>query len=405
MKTINDFHFAGQKALVRVDFNVPLDKQTLQVTDATRIEAALPGIQKIINDGGAVVLMSHLGRPKGAFEDKYSLRHIVAKASEVLGLPLKFSSTCIGEEAKNAVAALQMGEVLLLENLRFHSQEEAGDDDFATHLASLGCHVYVNDAFGTAHRAHASTCVVARHFPSDRRLLGLLMERELSNAQKVMHQPTRPLTAILGGAKVSDKILLIENLLDKVDNLIIGGGMAYTFFKAMGGQIGKSLVEADKLELALAIMQKAREKGVQLLLPTDSVVANAFANDAQTQICDNMHIPDGMMGLDIGTDSQRVFAEVIGQSKTIFWNGPMGVFEMPNFQQGTKVVAEAIAQVTRNANAYSLVGGGDSVAAIQQFGYADDVSYVSTGGGAMLELLEGKTLPGVAVLQEGYTGN
>ncbi len=395
MKTIADFNFSQHKALMRVDFNVPLDKQTLAVTDTTRIVGAAASIQKILSDGGSVVLMSHLGRPKGAPEDKYSLRHILGAVSEVLGMSVRFVGDCIGKEARHAVQDLKTGEVLLLENLRFYAQEEQGDEDFARQLADLGCDVYVNDAFGTAHRAHASTCTVARFFAADRRMFGFLMAKELTNAQKLLHNATRPFTAILGGAKVSDKILLIENLLDKVDNLLIGGGMAYTFFKAMGGNVGKSLVEADKLDLANSLLAKAKSKGVQLLLPYDSIVADNFANDAQRQTADSLNIPENWMGLDIGPDSCIKFEAAIALSKTIFWNGPMGVFEMENFQQGTRGVALAVAAATQNKGAYSLIGGGDSVAAIQKFDLADNVSYVSTGGGAMLELLEGKDLPGV----------
>lgn len=398
MKTVADFDFNGLKALVRVDFNVPLDKQTLAVTDTTRIEGARATIAKIVADGGSAVLMSHLGRPKGVAEDKYSLRHIVSAVSEVLGLPIQFVAECVGDTVSEVVCKLSAGEVLLLENLRFHAQEEKGDATFAQSLANLGVDVYVNDAFGTAHRAHASTAVIAQYFAPDRRMFGYLMQNEIVNAQRILNNPAKPFTAILGGAKVSDKIMLIESLLDKVDILIIGGGMAYTFFKAQGGNIGKSLVEDDKLELARSLLQKARDRGVNLLLPADSIVADAFANDAHTWVCDNFSIPDELMGLDIGEQSQKSFADAILTSKTIFWNGPMGVFEMSNFQGGTRAVAVAVAEATAQNGAYSLIGGGDSVAAIQQFGYADDVSYVSTGGGAMLELLEGKELPGIAAI-------
>ena len=399
MKTVADFNFERHKALIRVDFNVPLDKQTLAVTDTTRIMGARATIAKILADGGSVVLMSHLGRPKGAPDDKYSLRHIVSAVVDILGLPVQFVNSCIGTAATEAVACLAPGEVLLLENLRFHAQEEKGDADFAQALAQLGADVYVNDAFGTAHRAHASTAVIAQYFAPDRRMFGYLMQSELSNAQRILHHAEKPFTAILGGAKVSDKIMLIESLLDKVDTLIIGGGMAYTFFKAQGGNIGKSLVENDKLDLARELLQKAQAKGVQLLLPTDSIAADAFNNDAHTKTCDNFSIPEHLMGLDIGEKARAEFVRSIAQAKTIFWNGPMGVFEMSNFQGGTRAVAQAVAQATRQNGAYSLIGGGDSVAAIQQFGYADDVSYVSTGGGAMLELLEGKELPGVAAIE------
>jgi phosphoglycerate kinase len=400
MKTVANYNFAHKKALIRVDFNVPLDKQTLAVTDTTRIEGASATIAKILADGGSVILMSHLGRPKGAPEDKYSLRHIVDAVSEILGVKVQFVSDCVGDAVSQAVAALQMGEVLLLENLRFHLEEEKGNPDFAQALANLGADVYVNDAFGTAHRAHASTAIIAQYFAPENRMFGYLMEKEIVNAQRILNNPERPFTAILGGAKVSDKILLIESLLDKVDNLLIGGGMAYTFFKAQGGNIGKSLVEDDKLTLAQTLLQMAKDKGVNLLLPTDSVAADAFANDAQTQICDNKQIPDGYMGLDIGENGRKTFSDTILNSKTIFWNGPMGVFEMSNFQAGTYAVAAAVAQATAQNGAYSLIGGGDSVAAIQQFGFADDVSYVSTGGGAMLELLEGKELPGIAAIAQ-----
>lgn len=399
MKTIADFNFSHQKALMRVDFNVPLDKQTLAVTDTTRIEGAAASIQKILTDGGAVVLMSHLGRPKGAPEDKYSLRHIIGAVAGVLNTTVRFVGDCVGGEVRHAISNLKAGEVLLLENLRFYAEEEKGDEGFARQLAELGCDVYVNDAFGTAHRAHASTCTVAHFFAPNRRMFGFLMAKELDNAQKLLKDPPRPFTAILGGAKVSDKILLIEHLLEKVDNLLIGGGMAYTFFRAMGGDIGKSLVEADKLELAKGLLEKAQQKGVQLLLPPDSVIADKFANDAQKQTADSRAIPADWMGLDIGSKSCADFAAIIEQSKAIFWNGPMGVFEMENFQDGTKYVAEAVAAATKNKGAYSLIGGGDSVAAIQKFDLADDVSYVSTGGGAMLELLEGKELPGVAAIE------
>lgn len=398
MKTVLNFNFANKKALIRVDFNVPLDKQTLAVTDTTRIEGAKATIAKIIADGGSAILMSHLGRPKGAPEDKYSLRHIVTAVSAVLDAPVRFVNDCIGDDACQAVASLQKGEILLLENLRFHLEEEKGDLLFAQALANLGADVYVNDAFGTAHRAHASTAIIAQYFAPENRVFGYLMEKEINNAQRILHQATRPFTAILGGAKVSDKILLIESLLDKVDNLLIGGGMAYTFFKAQGGNIGKSLVENDKLELAQNLIAQAKAKGVNLLLPNSSIIADAFSNDAQTQVCDSDKIPDAYMGLDISESSSQTFAQTILSSKTIFWNGPMGVFEMPNFQAGTIAIAQAIAQATTQNNAYSLIGGGDSVAAVQQFGYADDVSYISTGGGAMLELLEGKELPGIKAI-------
>ncbi len=396
MRTINNHNFKNQKALMRVDFNVPLN-DSLEVTDNNRIQGALPSIQKILKDGGAVVLMSHLGRPKGKASDKYSLKHVVEEASKLLGQEVKFVAECVGEEVQKAVSALQKGEVLLLENLRFHAEEEKGETAFAKQLADLGCDVYVNDAFGTAHRAHASTHTVAQFFDADKRMFGLLMAAELENAQKVMHNPARPFTAILGGAKVSDKILLIENMLDKVDKLIIGGGMAYTFHKAQGGRIGSSLCEDDKLDLAKELLQKAAEAGVELLIPYDSVIADAFSNEANIEMASSQSIPDGWMGLDIGTNARQHFAKVIEESKTILWNGPMGVFEMSNFEAGTKTVAEAVVRATQNG-AYSLIGGGDSAAAIRQFGFEDEVSYVSTGGGAMLELLEGKELPGIKAM-------
>lgn len=398
VKSIDQFLFAGEKVLMRVDFNVPLNKTTFEVTDDTRIRAAVPSIRKVLEDGGSVILMSHLGRPKSGPEDKYSLRHIVAKTSELLGIPVQFAPDCIGEKASHLAADLKAGEVLLLENLRFYKEEEEeGNLEFASKLARMGT-FYVNDAFGTAHRAHASTAVIAQFF-SGRKAAGFLMNAELENADKVMGNPVRPYTAIMGGAKVSDKILIIENLLDKVDNLIIGGGMVYTFFKAMGGNIGKSLCEDDKLNLALSLIEKAKEKGVKLLLPTDSVIADNFANDASTRLCGNMNIEDGWMGLDIGPEATAQFAEVVKGSKTILWNGPMGVFEMTSFANGTKTIAQAVADAT-DLGAFSLIGGGDSAAAVNQFGFNDQVSYVSTGGGALLEHMEGKVLPGVAALQD-----
>jgi phosphoglycerate kinase len=397
MSTFSSYNFAGQRALVRVDFNVPLN-EALEVTDDTRMRAALPTINKILKDGGSVILMSHLGRPKGGPEDKYSLRHLVPHLSELLKRPVKFAEDCIGPKAESAAKDLKPGEVLLLENLRFHKEEEKGDKGFAEQLSKLG-DVYVNDAFGTAHRAHASTAVIAQFFPKDRRMFGLLMEAEVESANKVLHDTKKPFTAILGGAKVSDKIEIITNLLDKANNIIIGGGMAYTFLKAQGKSIGNSLCENDKLDLANEILAKAKAKGVDFLLPVDSVVADKFAADANTQTVSNDDIPDGWMGLDIGNASIAEFGKVILASKTILWNGPMGVFEMEKFQHGTKVVAELVAQATAGG-AYSLVGGGDSVAAVNQFGLADKVSYVSTGGGALLELFEGKTLPGIAAIQE-----
>lgn len=380
---------------MRVDFNVPLHKESREVTDDTRIRAAVPSIQKILGDGGSVVLMSHLGRPKEGPEDKYSLRHTVATCSALLGLTVKFVNDCISDEAFAMSAALQPGEVLLLENVRFYKQEEKGDVVFAEQLAKHG-NFYVNDAFGTAHREHASTATMARFFDNNK-AAGYLMAAELTNADKVIKHAERPFTAIMGGAKVSDKIMIIENLLDRVDNLLIGGGMVFTFFKAMGGSIGNSLCEDDKLELALQLIEKAKAKGVNLVLPVDSVVADAFSNDSNTKVADNTAIEAGWMGLDLGPKAIAQFTEVIANSKTVLWNGPAGVFEMPKFEAGTKAVAEAIVAAT-NRGAFSLIGGGDSAAAINQFGLAKQVSYVSTGGGALLEYMEGKELPGVTAL-------
>lgn len=393
MKTIDDFNFSGHKALLRVDFNVPLNA-SFEVTDETRIKAAIPTIKKIIADGGSAILMSHLGRPKEGPEEKFSLKHIIPNLSEKLGVEVQFASDCIGEEAEAKASALNGGDVLLLENVRFYKQETKGDEDFASSLAKLGT-IYVNDAFGTAHRAHASTTIVAKHF-SDK-CCGYVMSAELENAKKVLDNAEKPFTAIMGGAKISDKILIIERLLDKVDNLIIGGGMSYTFFKALGGSIGNSLVEEDKLELAKSLIGKAKEKGVNLELPKDSIIADAFANDAKTQVADNYSIADGWMGLDLGPESSEVFANLIKSSKTILWNGPMGVFEMSNFASGTNKVAQAVVEATNNGG-FSLIGGGDSAAAVNNLGYGDQVSYVSTGGGALLEYMEGKILPGVAAL-------
>jgi len=395
MKTINDFDFSGKRVLIRVDFNVPLDSE-FQITDDTRIKAAVPTIQKILNEGGSVVLMSHLGRPKGGPEDKYSLRHLVVHLSSVFNLEVKFAKDCIGGDAEAMSSALKPGEILLLENLRFYDEETEGDVDFAKKLAAHG-DIYINDAFGTAHRAHASTSIIAQFFAE--KGCGYVMQAELDNAQKVLDNAQKPYTAIMGGAKISDKILIIERLLEKVDNLVIGGGMAYTFFKAVGGQIGNSLVEADKLDLANELIKKAKSLGVNLMLPIDSIIADAFSNDANTQVCMNTSIPDGWMGLDIGPEAAEVFSQSIKQSKTILWNGPMGVFEMPKFSAGTKVVAEAIVEATKGG-AFSLIGGGDSAAAVNTLGYGDDVSYVSTGGGALLEYMEGKVLPGVAALED-----
>ncbi|HYF69343.1 MAG TPA: phosphoglycerate kinase [Ohtaekwangia sp.] len=395
MKTINDINFSGKRALIRVDFNVPLDK-SFNVTDDNRIRATIPTINKILKDGGSCILMSHLGRPKEGPEEKYSLKHTLKKTEELLGRPVKFAEDCIGDEAYKISSALKPGEVLILENLRFYKQEEKGDVAFAEKLSKHG-DLYVNDAFGTAHRAHASTTIVAQFFQE--KCAGLVMAAELENAKKVIEKAAKPFTAIMGGAKISDKILIIENLLDKVDNLIIGGGMAYTFFKALGGSIGNSLVEADKLDLAKDLIQKAKTKGVELLLPIDSIIADKFAADANTDIASNSTIKDGWMGLDIGPQATQVFSKTIENSKTILWNGPMGVFEMEKFAAGTKGVAEAVVKATKQG-AFSLIGGGDSAAAVNQFGYNDDVSYVSTGGGALLEYFEGKVLPGVAALEK-----
>ncbi|MDW3193323.1 MAG: phosphoglycerate kinase [Cytophagales bacterium] len=394
MKTIDDFNFSGKKALIRVDFNVPLNA-SFEVTDETRIKAAIPTIKKIIADGGSAILMSHLGRPKEGPEEKYSLKHIIPNLSEKLGVDVQFAGDCIGAEAEEKAAALSGGDVLLLENVRFYKQETKGDEDFAASLAKLGT-IYVNDAFGTAHRAHASTTIVAKHF--NEKCCGYVMSAELDNAKKVLDNAERPFTAIMGGAKISDKILIIERLLDKVDNLIIGGGMSYTFFKAIGGSIGNSLVEEDKLDLAKELISKAKEKGVNLELPKDSVIADAFDNGANTQVADNFSISDGWMGLDLGPESSEVFSNLIKESKTILWNGPMGVFEMSNFAGGTNKVAQAVVEATKNGG-FSLIGGGDSAAAVNNLGYGDDVSYVSTGGGALLEYMEGKVLPGVAALE------
>jgi len=397
MKTVDDCNFKDKKALIRVDFNVPLDKD-FNITDDKRMRAALPTINKILKDGGSVVLMSHLGRPKGGPEEKYSLKHILADLSKILDLEVKFVSDCIGEEAEAAAKALAPGEVLLLENLRFYPEEEKGDKEFASKLAKLG-DVYVNDAFGTAHRAHASTAIVAEFFPIDK-YFGYLMAEELKNAEKVNHGAEKPFTAIMGGAKVSDKILLIESLLDKVDNIIIGGGMAYTFAKAQGGEIGTSLLEEDRMALCLELLEKAKAKGVNLLLPLDTVIADKFDNDAQKDTVDTGKIPADWMGLDIGPKSIELFSKVIKGSKTLLWNGPMGVFEMANFEQGTRAIADAVVAATQDNNAFSLIGGGDSAAAIAKFNLEEKVSYVSTGGGALLEYMEGKELPGVKAIND-----
>lgn len=396
MKTIKDFNFSGKKALVRVDFNVPQNADFV-VTDNTRIVAAKPTIDKILADGGAVVIMTHLGRPKGKVNADFSLEKIVSEVEKVLGKAVKFAPNCIGEEAEKAVNELKNGEILLLENLRFHAEEEAGDMAFAEKLAKLG-DIYVNDAFGTAHRAHASTAVVAQFFPENK-CFGILMAQELEAIDKVLNSGEKPITAILGGSKVSTKITIIENILPKVDNLIIGGGMAFTFIKAQGGKIGNSLVEDDKLDLALEILEKAKNQNVKVYIPVDVVAAKEFSNDAEKQEVSANEIPDGFMGLDVGKKSQEIINEVILSSKTILWNGPLGVFEMPNFAVGTQALGDSIAEATKNG-AFSLVGGGDSVAFVKQFGYGDKVSYVSTGGGAMLESLEGLELPGVAAVNK-----
>ena len=398
MSKFSDYNFSGKTALVRVDFNVPLN-DAFEITDDTRMRASIPTIKKILSDGGSVVLMSHLGRPKAGPTDKYSLRHLVPHLTELLdNTPVKFAEDCISEQAVQMAHGLQPGEVLLLENLRFYKEEEQGDKNFAEKLSRLG-DVYVNDAFGTAHRAHASTAVIAQFFPEDKRMFGLLMEREVASAEKVIHASEKPFLAIIGGAKVSDKILIIENLLEKATDIIIGGGMAYTFMKAKGGHIGNSLCEEDRLQTANDLLRKADEKGVCIHLPADSVIADKFANDANISSSLSSNIPDGWMGLDIGTMACDTFAKVIHNSKTILWNGPMGVFEMDCFQHGTKVVATAVAEATEKG-AFSLVGGGDSVAAVNQFGFADKVSYVSTGGGALLEYFEGKELPGIAAINK-----
>ena len=394
MKTIDNFDFKDKKALIRVDFNVPLN-ENFEVTDTTRIESAKPTIIKILEDGGSCILMSHLGRPKGERNPKYSLKHIVPTVSKIIGVQVKFVEDCIGEEAENAAANLKNGEVLLLENLRFHAEEEKGDANFSAQLAKLG-DIYVNDAFGTAHRAHASTTVVAQFFPGEK-CFGYLMAKEIDSINRVLNESEKPVTAVLGGAKVSSKIGIIENILDKVDHIIIGGGMTYTFIKAQGGKIGDSICEDDKQELALEILKKAKAKGVKIHLPLDVVAADAFDNNANTQIVDVDAIPDGWQGLDSGPKTNIAFANIIAQSKTILWNGPLGVFEMPKFAKGTIELGNAIADATADGT-FSLVGGGDSVAAVKQFGFEDKVSYVSTGGGAMLESLEGITLPGIEAI-------
>lgn len=396
LPTVDGFDFNSKRALVRVDFNVPLNS-AFEVTDPTRIKAAIPTLRKILNDGGSVILMSHLGRPKEGPVEKYSLKHVIPTLSGLLGCPVQFATDCLGADATGLSTGLQPGEVLLLENLRFYKQEEKGDEDFAKQLASYG-DVYVNDAFGTAHRAHASTAVIAGFFKG-KSLFGYVMASELENAEKVLSQARHPFTAIMGGAKVSDKILIIERLMDKVDHLIIGGGMAYTFIKAQGGEIGNSLCESDKLDLAIDILKKAEAKGVKIHLPVDSVNGDKFDKEAAVNVTDIRKIPDGWLGLDIGPASASAFSAVVKGSSTILWNGPMGVFEMEKFQSGTRAVAEAIAQAT-SKGAYSLIGGGDSAAAINLFDLGDQVSYVSTGGGALLEYIEGKELPGVKMVME-----
>lgn len=395
MKTVNDFNFKDKKAIIRVDFNVPFNDD-MEVTDATRIEAAKPTIHKILEDGGSCILMSHLGRPKNQ-EPEFSLKHIIAKASEILGVHIKFAEDCKGATAEEAAAALGQGEILLLENLRYHEEEVNGDKNFAGSLAKLG-DIYVNDAFGTAHRAHASTAIIAEFFP-DSKCLGLLLASEIENVNKVLTDSQKPVTAVIGGAKVSSKITVLENILDKIDHLIIGGGMAFTFIKAQGGSIGSSLVEDDKQGLALEILAKAKEKGVSVHLPTDAIIANSFSELATTEVVSSSEIPEGWMGLDTGSVTNDNFEKVLLQSKTILWNGPVGVFEMEPFATGTIHLGNAIAGATKNGS-FSLVGGGDSVAAVKKFNLSKKVSYVSTGGGAMLEMLEGKTLPGIQAMQD-----
>ena len=394
MKTVNDFNFKDKKALVRVDFNVP-QSADLKVTDNTRIQAVKPTVDKILNDGGSVILMTHLGRPKGKVNEEFSLKNIVTEIESVLGREVKFCADCIGKEATDMTANLQPGEILLLENLRFYNEEESGDRDFAEKLSKYG-DAYVNDAFGTAHRAHASTAIIADFFP-ETKFFGLLMSKELEAVEKVLGSGEKPVTAILGGSKVSPKITIIENILPAIDNLIIGGGMAFTFIRALGGHIGNSLLEEDKLKLALEILEKAKAQNVKVFLPTDTVIADEFSNDADRKEVDIYDIPDGWMGMDAGSKSRDLFHDVIMNSRTILWNGPIGVFEMPNFAAGTIALGESIAEATK-LGAFSLVGGGDSVAFVKQFGYDDKVSYVSTGGGAMLESLEGKELPGVKAI-------
>ena len=393
MKTINDFDFKDKKALIRVDFNVPLHDD-LTVADTTRIEAARPTIIKVLEAGGSVILMSHLGRPNGV-ENKFSLNHIADKVSEIIGVQVQFIDDCVGLKVEKAASELTPGNILLLENLRFYDEEKKGDDHFAKQLSKLG-DIYINDAFGTAHRAHASTTIIAKFFPNNK-CFGNLLASEIESINKVLNESEKPVTAILGGAKVSSKIGVIENILDKVDHIIIGGGMTFTFIKALGGEIGNSLVEDDKLALALEILAKAKAKNVEIHLPVDAIIADAFNNEANTKVVNTDVIPEGWMGLDCGPKTSENFAKIIGKSKTILWNGPLGVFEMESFAKGTKSLGNAIVAATENG-AFSLVGGGDSVAAVKQFGFANKVSYVSTGGGAMLEMLEGKSLPGIEAI-------
>ncbi|MCF2504370.1 phosphoglycerate kinase [Dyadobacter sp. CY107] len=395
MTTLDSYDFSGKKALVRVDFNVPLNDK-FEITDDTRIKATIPTINKILNDGGSVILMSHLGRPKDGPTEKYSLKHLVNPLSLILGRTVKFADDSVGQSATELAASLNAGEVLLLENLRFYKEEEKGDEAFAEKLSKLG-DVWVMDAFGTAHRAHASTAVIGKFFKD--KVCGYVMQAELDNAERLLEHSERPFTAIMGGAKISDKILIIERLIDTVDNLIIGGGMSYTFSKAQGGSIGQSLLEADKQDLTLELVKKAKEKGVNLILPVDTVIADKFSNDAERKIVKAGEIPDNWQGLDIGPETIKIFSEIVKSSKTVLWNGPMGVFEFPNFAQGTNAIAESVVAVTEENDAFSLIGGGDSASAINNAGYGDRVSYVSTGGGALLEYMEGKVLPGVAALE------
>lgn len=396
MKTVDSINFSGKRAVIRVDFNVPLNEK-FEVTDATRIRAAIPTLKKILKDGGSIVLMSHLGRPKEGPNNKYSLKHIVSEVSKHLGVPVKFAEDCISETAFSQSAALKAGDVLLLENLRFYKEEEKGDERFAEKLSKHG-NVYVNDAFGTAHRSHASTAVMAKHFKPDAKCFGFVMANEVASIDKVLNQSQKPFTAIIGGAKVSDKILIIEQLMDKADNILIGGGMAFTFIKALGGQIGKSLCEEDRLDIAKELISKAKVRGVNLCIPVDAIAADQFSNEASKKEVDIDKIPEGWMGLDIGSKSIQLFGDIIKRSKTILWNGPMGVFEMSSFENGTKAAAYDIVEATKNG-AFTLIGGGDSVAAINKYNLSDKVSYVSTGGGALLEYIEQGSLPGVRAIE------